>query len=170
MTIQSHFKSKITSPIISLGCAYLVAGTIGIILYFMGVYQNSYFFKWGPPVPFFMYEVKSKSEFYGLLTMVFIHQLINNWVSEVTYPWIINQVQDYKTRKLQYGKKTSLLLINLHALYSELDLILILTGVISQISFFMIIVIADLISASVINWQYIKKKDDEEMSPLLEIV
>ena len=170
MNLQSHFKNKLTSPVLSLSCAYIYVVIVAIILSSLGFYKNNTFFRWGTPVTFFGQDIVSDSSFYALLSMVFLHQLINNWVSTVVYPWIINQIQDYKTEQLQYSKPFSLLLINLHALYSNLDLMFIINGALSQVSFFLMILIADLISASIINWQYIRIKGTKEFSPLLEVV
>ena len=97
--------------------------------------------------------------FYAILALFFVHQLINNWINDVTYPWIINCVQDPKNTHLQYSKKMSLLIVNMFALYSELDMIVIIVGIMSQISFFVAIITANVISVTIINWQYIKKKE-----------
>lgn len=45
------------------------------------------------------------------------------------------------------------------ALYSELDVLIIISGVMSQLAFFIVIILANLVSVSFINWQYIKTKD-----------
>jgi len=52
-----------------------------------------------------------------------------------------------------------MLIVNMFALYSELDLMLIIAGVMSQLTFFVVLILANTVSVSVINWQYVKHKD-----------
>ena len=44
------------------------------------------------------------------------------------------------------------------ALYSEVDLLFIVVGASSQISFFLAIILANVISTTIINWYHIEKK------------
>jgi len=52
-----------------------------------------------------------------------------------------------------------MLIVNMFALYSELDLMLIIAGVMSQLTFFVVLILANTVSVSVINWQYVNHKD-----------
>ena len=52
------------------------------------------------------------------------------------------------------------------SIYSEVDVLIIILGVMSQISFFVVIIIANIISITIINGYYIKNKS---LSPLLSI-
>ena len=155
---MNHFKNKLTSPAISLTGGYIYMCILGIILYNMGFYKNSSFFSWGTPVILMGKKIEDDLTYYTILFMFFIHQIINNWINDVTYPWIINCIQDPKSKNTLYSKSNSMILVNLFALYSEIDIIIIIAGVMSQISFFIAIIIANLISVSIINWQYIKNK------------
>lgn len=157
---MNHFRSKITSPVKALSAAYLYIGIVCYIFSCMGLYDESTFFEWGPPIQFLGSAIDDDSTYYFLLCMVFVHQLLNNCVNEVTYPWIINCVQDSKSKDIVYGEKASLVLINMFTVYSELDVIIIIAGVTSQISFFCVIIIANILSVSIINWQYIIAKRD----------
>jgi hypothetical protein len=111
-------------------------------------------------------KVENEKTYYFLLFLFFLHQLINNWINEVTYPWIINCVQDPKSNNIIYSKRISMIIINMFSIYSELDVILIISGIVSQFTFFVMIILANIISISLINWQYIKKKDDLLFIPL----
>jgi len=114
--------------------------------------------------------ITENKTFYSILFMYFLHQLINNWVNNVTYPWIITCVQNPKSNDLLYSKKVSILIINMFAIYSELDVVLIIAGVMSQISFFVIIIIANIISESIINWRSIKQKSEPGDVDLYDVV
>lgn len=155
---MNHFRGKIISPFLSLSVAYIFLVSIIISLYYVGFYQDNAFFSWGPPLTYFGKRIDSWGNFNLILSIVFVHQLINNWVSEVVYPWIINNIQDPKSVRLQYGPRMSLILINLHAVYSQIDLLLLIGGLTSQISFTLIIMLANIITVSIINWKYISQK------------
>ena len=155
---MNHFSSKLTSPLLSIIGGYIYVGILILALYFLDFYKDSNFFIWGPPVVLIGKTIDDEFSYYIILLVFFIHQLINNWINEVTYPWIINCVQDPKSKRIGYSNRTSILIINLFSLYSEIDVLLIIAGVMSQLSFFVVIIVANMISVTVINWQYIKRK------------
>jgi len=152
------------SPMVAMSIAYIYI--IFIILYFYGnnYYVDNTFFSWGPPVKFFHKQITSFSDFYFLQGVIFFHQLVNNWVNSVVYPWIINNIQDPKDKTLLYPSRTSLILINLFNIYSEFDVIFIVMGFSSQISFVFFIIAANIISSTIINIKHIKNK--EEYTPI----
>ena len=154
-------KMLITSPVLAISTAYFYLVTVGIVLWNVGMYKDNNFFNWGPPIYLFNHKVDSNQYFYTIHLLIFIHQLINNWVNTVVYPWIINTIQDPKTKKILYSKGVSLLLINMFDLYSELDVMLILMGFTSQISFIVTVSIANVITSTIINKRYIEDKDEE---------
>jgi hypothetical protein len=59
---------------------------------------------------------------------------------------------------LIYSKKVTMLIVNMFALYSELDMILVVSGIISQAAFFVMIILANMISTTLINWMYIRQR------------
>ena len=155
---MNHFRQKLTSPLICICIGYVYIVILAISLYMMGFYQKSTFFQWGPPITMIGKTIEDTFTFYILLTLFLAHQLINNWINDVTYPWIINCVQDPKTTNIQYSHKTSMIIVNMFALYSELDMLVLIAGIMTQVSFFIVIILANMISVSIINWQYIKYK------------
>jgi len=159
---------KLTSPVLAMGTAYVYITTIGVVLWATGFYKDNNFFNWGPPIKLFGHTIVSQEHFYLIHVMIFFHQLINNWVNTVVYPWIINVIQDPKAKKMSYGMTTSLLLINFFDLYSELDVMIILMGFTSQISFIVTVTIANVITSTIINRRYILDKRSD-FSPLLEV-
>lgn len=166
---MNHFTSRLTSPLLSICSGYVYIAGLAVILATMGLYEKSSFFTWGTPVTFMGVTITDNSTYYILLLLFFVHQLINNWINSVTYPWIINCVQDPKSSNLVYSRGTTMLIVNMFALYSELDMILIVSGIISQGAFFIMIILANMLSASVINWRYIslrKQMDNRDQSLL----
>lgn len=164
---MSHFKG-LSSPRIVIYCAYLYIFFIILVLYNSGFYKNSQFFNWGPPIQFFGQTVSSQRTFYLLHCLIFVHQLINNWVNSVVYPWIINNVQDPKNKNLEYSRAVSLLIINAFNIYSQVDLAFVVLGFTSQISFLFTFSLANMITSTYINNRYIKEKDGEAI-PLLNV-
>jgi hypothetical protein len=168
---MSHFRRKITSPVAIMSVAYCYVGINAVVFYFSGFYSSSTFFAWGPPIKFFGQDIISEKNFYLLLLIVFFHQIVNNCVNSIVYPWIMNSVQDPKNREMEYSHLVSILLINFFDIYSQLDVIFIVMGFISQISFVCVVMIANAITSTYINFQYLKAKrrDISETSPLMEI-
>lgn len=142
--------------------AYGYIAILGSIFYSLGFYSENRFFNWGTPVVFFGKNIDSSSTFYLLHLVVFVHQLVNNSVNSIVYPWIINFVQDPKCRDTGFSKTLSLILVNFFDLYSEIDMVLIIMGFTSQISFVVTICIANLITGTYINSVYIDRKKQEE--------
>jgi hypothetical protein len=137
-----------------------------VILYTTDFYKDNSFFSWGPPVKFFNREIDTQTAFYSIHIIIFLHQLINNWVNDVVYPWIINSIQDPKNQKMEYNKRVSLLILNLFNIYSEIDVIFILMGFNSQISFVITIILANIISSTYINNKYINVKESVELEEI----
>lgn len=161
--------SKSLSPIYSLLCGYVFLTVIIFSLYGFGFYNGSDYFHWGPPVVFFDHEITSNLVFYLLLAIIFVHQIITNWIYEVVVPFIFNTVQNPKQTVLEYKKSTYLLIINFNSLYSQLHLAFLINGITSQISFLVALILADFITLTYINWQYLKTKT-EQNEQNLEIV
>ena len=155
---MNHFTNRYTSPLLSICSGYVYISILAVVLYYMGFYGESTFFAWGTPVTFMGVNITDDKTYYLLLSLFFVHQLINNWVNDVTYPWILNCIQDPKSVNLVYSKRVSMIIVNMFALYSELDMILVISGVMSQMAFFVMIILANMVSVSIINWQYIKQK------------
>ena len=164
--MKTHFK-RLTSPLLAICGGYIYLTMFGIGLYEMEFYKNSTFFSWGTPVNLMGTTVTDNTVYYCFLGLFFVHQMINNWIQQVTYPWIINCIQDPKHTVLGYSRGVSMIIVNMFSFYSELDLLFTIIGVMSQISFFVVIILANLISISCINWQYIKKKGGK-LNPLYD--
>ena len=164
--MENHFNNRITSPLLSVSCGYLYIAGLSFFFYITGFYEKSTFFTWGVPVNFMGTTVNDTNTYYMLLCLFFVHQTINNWVNDVTYPWILNCIQDPKSNTLVYSKPLSMLIVNMFALYSELDVVLIVAGVMSQLPFFVMLICANMVSVSLVNWQYMKHKGC--IDPLIE--
>jgi hypothetical protein len=156
-----------TSPVSALGTAYIYITAVCFIFYKIGFYESSPFFRWGTPCTFFGRIIDTQFEFYSLLIVVFLHQLVNNWINSVVYPWILNSVQDPKTRKIEYSTFTAIFLVNLFNIYSEIDMVFILMGFTSQISFVAVVVLANLITSSYLNYHHLQLKTRTETIPIL---
>lgn len=150
--------SRTLSPVFSLSCGFFFTTIVIFSLYGFGFYKDSDYFRWGPPVVFFDHRIEDQKVFYGLLVLIFIYQLINNWVYEVVMPWVINTIQNRQNTTLDYSKKVCLIIINANSLYSQLHLAFLVNGITSQISFLFVMIIADFITLSIVNWNYIKDK------------
>lgn len=142
--------------------ALVVVIVISSCFFSKGVYSSDYY-KWGPPIKFAGIEVDDVKTFNIILCFTFFHQMMNNIVNQVTYPWIINCVQDPKSNNLYYSRRVSMILVNLFAIYSELDTVILIAGITSQISFLVMIMIANIISVTIINYKYIYDKRNNNL-------
>ena len=151
-------QSKILSPVYSLGTSYFIMGVVMLSFYFFGFFTDNTYFSWGPPVTFFYHTINDNTTFYILLVLLFIYQIITNWSVEVILSWNLHTIQNRRHNVLDYNKKICLTIINLHSLYTQVHLAFIVTSLISQISFLVVLIAADLITLSYINYEYMKDK------------
>jgi len=149
----------LTSPafVQTVGYVFFVI-VVCTLHYTIDTNDTNNFLSWGVPVKIFNYNIETNTEFYILLTIFFIHELINAWVSQVVYPWIINSVQDSKCKKIKYSNITCLLIINANNIYGTLDIVFIISSINSQVSFLLAIILAQVISSTIINYRYLLAK------------
>jgi len=166
---MTHF-SRFNSPMRSVLSGYTYIAGLSVFFYYHSFYSESTLFTWGIPVVFMGKTIEDESTYYLIIALLFIHQLINNWVNSVAYAWIINNVQDEKSEDILYPDVTAMILINLFSLYSELDMILLISGSMSQIPFFLAMMLANVIASSIINWQYISAKKIKRAKKVLDLL
>lgn len=158
-------KSLSLSPVFSLSCGYVFTLAVMLILYFLDFYENSDYFQWGPPVIFFSSSIEHTGTFYVIFLIVFIQQIMTNWIYEVIMPWIINTIQNPRHNHLDYSKKICIFIINANSLFSQIHLAFMVSSVSSQISFLFCLILADILTLTYINWNYIKNKNEPEDQP-----
>lgn len=104
-----------------------------------------------------------------LLLIFFIHAIVNNWISEVVYPWIVNRIQDPKSTHIEeYSKPVSLLIINFYAVYSTIDLFFVVAASYAQISFLLVLILANALTVTLVNWKYIRMKRPSLSQEIME--
>lgn len=155
-----------TSPRVIMGLAYFYLVILALIFNYTGLYRSGDFFSWGPPITFFGQTITSWSTFNALHVSIFFHQIVNNWVNSVVYPWIMNSVQDPKTKHNEYSAPLTLLLINLFNIYSQVDTIFIVVGFTAQISFVLTTTIANILTSTYINYRYLQLRNNRDNSDL----
>jgi hypothetical protein len=162
MLINLSIKMKIlTVKNIMIGSIlYLVI--ISILFKTLGFYTNSTFFSFTHNITFFSVTIDTYETYIAIHIIIFFHQLIQNLVNTVVYPWIINEVQNNNCKHLTYKKCTTILIINAFDIYSELDMILILYGFTTQISFVINIILANVITTTITSINYIKNKNYQQ--------
>jgi len=116
------------------------------------------FFRFGPPIHLFQYEINGKAEFAGILFIVFLHQLVFTWLSEVVQPWIMNEVQDPSVKHLSFSKPQTIVLINIYYIYFSLNSVIVVNVSLSQLSFLCVMIVADFIATTSLNIHYVWNK------------
>jgi hypothetical protein len=164
-------RGLLTSPLVVMITGYVQLGIVILIGYMSGFYVHGDFFRIGPPLTILHYTIDSWNGFFTVLIVFFMHHLLNAWVSEVVYPWQVNEIQDPKTNILTYSSTMSLLLLNAFAMYSTLDIVFVVTAATTQISLLLAILLANAICVSIVNYRYIQNKllDEPYESIFLDI-
>ena len=147
------------SPLFVLSCSYMILFITIVSLYFMDLMIDGSFFSWGPPINMFGVTIDSNLKFYGLMLIYFVHQLANNWSTNVVYPYIINNIQDSKSNDYIYNKYIAITITVGFTIYSLLDIVFVINGSLTQVSFLIVIVIAEVIPSFCLNIKYINRID-----------
>lgn len=150
--------SIITSPFYCLSIGYTYIILTSIILYYSNFFHHNSFFSWGPPLELFGNKITRNSTFYFLLGLFFIHQIISKWITNIINPWIINTVQNPKCTTTGFTNFKTLSIISLFSIYNQFNLLFIVTSATSQVSFFIAIILANIISSIIINLKYLQRK------------
>jgi hypothetical protein len=159
---------KIFTPknIIFISLLYLIMVTI--IFKFLGFYEQSTFFSFNYKITFFNAKIDKYETYVAIHTIIFIHQTFLNLINTIVYPWIINEVQNKNCRTLSYKPITTVIIVNAFDIYSQLDMVLILMGFTTQISFVINIIISNLITNTITTCNYVKNKRVDSSQYLLE--
>ena len=158
--VSSYNNLKLTPlKVMFMGFAFLFV--FSIILFSMGFYSENEYFRWGPPLFIFKKKVTSNLQFYGLLFIFFLNQIINTLITEVVYSWIVNCVQDPKSKTTYYSKRISVFLVLSNAFYFSTNLMLVINGAHSQVSFFIVTVIGNMMVIGYTNKKFIDRVFNE---------
>lgn len=163
--ICRKFNNSFISPLLSISVAYIFLILTVISFYYLNFFNNNNYLKWGPPIKLWQFEIKDNFTFYWVLIIYFLNEVVNSFLSESLYPWIVNCIQDPKSRNTFYSQKISITIIIMYTLYSQLNLIFVINGSLSQISFFVSTALGSILTSTYINWNFIQriKKENKEL-------
>ena len=105
MTCIKKYNNIRITPMYALLSAYIFLCIIIIYFSSLKYLSNNSYFKWGPPIKVFQIEINDNMSFYILLFIYFVNEIINSLLSAVVYSWIINCIQDPKSKNTFYSKK-----------------------------------------------------------------
>jgi len=117
------------------------------------------FFRFGPPITLFQFNITTHPEFLGIMFVIFLHQMVFTWLNEVTSPWVLNEVQDPSNRYLTFSKSQTLILINIYYIYFTLNSVFVINVSLSQLSFLCVMLLADFLATTSLNLHYIWHKE-----------
>lgn len=146
------------SPVTALYSGYGFLAVGALVCFQVGFFVDNTFFRWGPPVTIIGQEILTEWLFYGLIFFLFVHQLINSWISVVVYPYIINEIQNVNVSEVRYRERGALMIAAFFNVYSMLDALLLVSATYSQVSFFSAIVLAEVVSSTWTNYHHLQKK------------
>jgi len=150
--------------------AYIFISMFIMVLYLMDFYKDNKYFYWGPPIVIFKKEVTSHGEFYALLFFAFVNKIIQTFIGEIVYTWIVNCVQDPKSKNTYYSRNISLTIVLLNATYFSINSIFVINTTLSQVSFFLVDLIANIIVIFYTNKKFIDRIFNEQNSLNIELL
>ena len=167
MNRKMKLRSVIISPITSLSTSYVFLIIATVVLYKLDFFVQSSFFAWGPPVNVAGNLITDNLTFYILLVIFFFNEIMITWLDTTVYPYIMNEVQNKNVKKTEYNMLTTLSMMFLFYVYSELDMIFIVNGSLSQISFPLSILAGNLLVQFVTTFCYMREKDQIEICDIV---
>lgn len=85
------------------------------------------------------------AKWYTVSTLAFVKTAMNEFIGDSLGPWIINTIQDEKTKTLPYNKNVCILIVEMYTIYAHVMAIFGLALMLSQVDFLIVRVVADLI-------------------------
>lgn len=150
---------SLLSIVLTLSFGYVYLIITGIILYYIGFFNESNIFNFGPPVNVAGYIVDTWSGFIVFFFFFFFHQAINSAISTIVYPYIITEIQNKKCTNTQFNKLTSISIAFFFYIYSQLDMFFLITGSTAQFTYIMGMILATTITTTCLNLYHLNSKE-----------
>jgi hypothetical protein len=93
-----------------------------------------------------------------LASATFANTCVSDFMSDAIVPWIMNTVQDHKTKYLPYSKFTCYLISQLWNVYCGIMSIFAIGLMTSQIDFLLVRMLADLITSTFTTYKFMRHK------------
>lgn len=161
---MKNFRVDIVAAVY-VGWVFIAGG--GLI--FQGILDPSFISAWGPTKQDTTIKKNIFSVEKWILTAVytFLNHSISSYAGNIVDPWITNEVQDDKIKKVRYSYTKTMIIVLTYQCASWLDYILFLAISLSRIDMMLIGIFADVISKGyAINLHLINK--NQENTHLLE--
>jgi len=114
--------------------------------------------------------IDSWGKWYTVSVLAFVKTGMNEFIGDSIGPWIINTIQDAKTKTLPYNKNVCILIVETYTVYAHIMSIFGLALMLSQIDFLIVRVVADLIvTAYSLNRFMINKTVEAKYKELDEV-
>ena len=152
---MTNYQNINITPIIVVIVGYTYLTIVATILYCTDFMKGNDFFRWGVPVKILGKEVNNLSTFYAIWVVVFLNQFIQTAFTEIVYSWMLNCVQDPKSKDTIYSKKISIMLVALNSIYYSIHMLCSITSIMTQFSFFIANFLGGFIVVIYTNWNYI---------------
>jgi len=89
--------------------------------------------------------IDSWAKWYTVSVLAFVKTGMNEFIGDSIGPWVINTIQDEKTKMLPYSKRVCILIVEMYTVYSHVMAVFGLALMLSQIDFLIVRVMADMI-------------------------
>lgn len=132
-----------------------------IVVFFavMGLFEGN-FFNIGPSsnVVLFGLKIDTWSKWTAIVVFNFIDMIIFEWSTEVIRPFILNEIQDPKSRELNISKTRVFLIINAYEFCTYVRHVINFSMVFTQIDLLFAVFLGNFVSQNLTTYNYIKDK------------
>ena len=145
-----------------ISIAVLIAWLVIVLFAFksIGLFTTD-FMRFGPSetTKIMTLTINSWHEWWMVAIASFLSTCMNDFFSDSLSPFVINTIQDHKTRYLPYSKTTCYIILQLWSTYCCLMSIFSIGLLMSQIDFLLIRLLADLIVNTFTTFKFLKNKE-----------
>lgn len=117
-----------------------------------------------PDVQLVGIRIDSWGKWAVVIAFMVVDTVINTWASEVIGPWISNSVYDHKEKYLDYGRWTTLAIVNLFYFYHNIRYYLTSYVAFSQVDIIGAGTGTEIFVTLATSWAYIRDKRMRELS------
>lgn len=152
--------SKLIKPQTSIIIITIWMAIIASIFIIFGVFDSD-FFIFGPSAKtkFFERQIDTWAKWFVMITFTFVNQIIASYGLETISPWIINQVQNEKVNSIETSYVATQSIIFIYYTFLWMSRIIGIWMSLSQFSFLVVILIADLSTNFGVIHGYLRAKD-----------
>lgn len=130
------------------------------IFYSLGAFHMAYMHVGpGPSTVFMGLTIDTWGKWSALAFFSFVNTCVNEFISNSLDPWMLNTIQDHKTRTIPYSSVTCMWIVQMHCMYMHVMAVFALFLFFSQVDFAVIRLLADWLVTGVSTAWFLQDKE-----------